>query len=235
VGVRNKLNEQVDMGKINGYPAELKNKGLHGTAEICNQNIPSYSEFNDKFKELPEIYKEVIGAFYYAEGYIEELKNSLHVGAFKADEIEKRHFKFQPDLLIFELQKISKLLQEDYNVILGFEKELLVESLEGLYQNKKNLGIEAGKKTVGGITSVAKLLDNIEMNLTGLYSLVGLSPFIVQTPLNDPNNTVGLQDEIEIKNQYIRIRYSIAGINENIEKRVFEILKDKEILLVVGK
>ena len=199
---------------------------MHGEVEIYNQNIPDYKDFNDEYKTLKDVYKEVIGALCYAEGFIEKIKNDLHVEAFKADEIEKRHFKLQPDLLIEELQKLSKLLQEDLNIVMSFEKDLLIESLEGYYQNKKKLGIEKAKNELKKFKSVIDVIQIIKTFLKDVWNQIGIW---------DKINIINGELNLIISNIYIKIIYNLTPIRECIEKKLHEIEDDINILQVVKK
>ncbi|OQA11740.1 MAG: hypothetical protein BWY64_04060 [bacterium ADurb.Bin363] len=232
---KKRLNEAL-IDEIAGYVPKLKSKGLKGTPELTGHRPSNHAAFNLEYKKLFEVYKEVIGLLYYAEGYVEGLKNDLHVSAFKADEVEKRHFKFQPDILIEELQKLSRILVEDYNIVRSFERDLLIESLEGLYQNRKNLGIEEAKEVLKELDSVVDIMNRIKSFFSRFYALMGLSDYCeMDKKIEIKQGQVIFKTRINIKNKYLRIRYPLEDLDENILRRIREIEEDVSILQVVKK
>ncbi len=223
---------EVNVGHINGYIAKLGEKGFKGEITPLNQNDVPSIDFNEAYKTLYPIYKSVGGYFCYAEGLLSRLEKDLNITAFRADEIEKRKFKFQIELLIEEIKNFSEVLRKDNNILKGYEPNLLIDSLEAWGQNYVILGTEKGEKILKDINTLAELLNAFETTLKNLYQDTGLNRFIPELPEEDENTTIS--EVIEIRNTYVKINYSLKGLNENIEKRLLEIKTDREILVAVG-
>jgi len=212
------INEAVDIKKIEGYIHYLGTKGFQGKIEISDRNVPDYNTFNEEYKKLYDVYKSVIGKFSFSIGYIESVKRGLLAKSFKTNDIEQRHLKLQLDLLIEEIARINKKLEEDLRLLKRNKNILIIDSLAGYYQNKKNLGYKNGKTVIEGAKNIQDILDNIREEI------------LLQFYFTFDTEEFKDGEKLVLSNSVWDISYDIGILDKNIKVRLSELQDDYNIL-----